>query len=274
MIQNKTEYFLKIRQKPTKSYACISIHPILNQLVALGSCILQLENKMEMSTLPNFGSKEKKYREINDLKGRVQTLVKEIEQNVKSFNCEEKNIVESVQQYLLNNLRIYLAKFRNFEQKSLCKSDKTIQNFNIAQSSNHSFDYLEALNPETIILQETIQRSNNIKTSIFNVTNTLIQLKMALKSQTCLIDTIDSCFDKSNMYLEQANKEIEKIPGNYCGFKDYVIYTLLYIICILLVLLFIKIYKNKIPWVENPQIIFKQKWPKSSSVRHFDTSKN
>lgn len=248
MILNKTEYFLKIRKNTFKPYNELSIAPIKSLLLNLASLISQLENKIEINTLPNFGSKEKKIREIENLRERIQKLGKEIEKEVKEFNCNETMIKEDVQHYLLTNLSKLLSKFKN---------QAHINAFDQINNDQHPCDinFLED--------QETIQRNNNIKTTICNVTNTLVQLKMALKAQTNLIDTIDGCFDRSNLNLEKANKEIEKIPEKYCGFKDYIIYLLLYTICILLILIFIKSNKNFINSILKRKVII----TKSQSIK-------
>ncbi|KAM0681224.1 hypothetical protein GINT2_000422 [Glugoides intestinalis] len=228
MIQDKTQYFFKIKKTPAVPRQCLSIDNIKPKISSLKLCISQLDNKLEFSTLPGFSSKEKKYREITDLRSRIDELSKEIEHETRDFNCEDKIIADAVQKYLFARLTACLSRLRAFQQRALCQTEEIIR------KPDFEFE----------MMQETIQRNNTIKASIFNLTNTLIQLKVALKSQTGIIDTIDSCFESSNMFLAQANKEIEKLPSRYCGFKDYIIYFELYIICILLSFIIIRLYSK------------------------------
>lgn len=198
----------------------------------LSSTILLLGNKIELLSLPDFGSRAKKYAEIQALRNKIQTLAQEIEKEVSSFICDDTDVTNTIKQYFINKLRLMLIEYKNLDQKKPvsidepCTETKTQMIYDVEQ------------------MQESVERSATIKTSVFNLTNTLIQLKIALKNQSASIDTIDTFFDKSNEYLKQANKEIEKIPERYCGFKDYIIYTLLYTICILLCMILIKTYKG------------------------------
>jgi hypothetical protein len=182
MIHDKTEYFMKIRQKPCEIYTILSTNSIKTSLLNLGSSISQLENKIEMNTLPNFGSKEKKAKEIMELKEKIKGIVEEIERDIGYIKCEDIKIKETVQQYYLEKLKAYITKYRRFEQKMLIKNEEIKDN---CINDNN----------ETMMLQETVQRNNQIKSSIYGVTNTLIQLKTALKAQTSLIDTIDGYFE-------------------------------------------------------------------------------
>lgn len=243
MIQNKTEYFLKMRKTSTTSYISLNVDSQIKLLGLLDVSIQQLENRMEMSTLPNFGCGQKKNREITDLKERIQQMAQEIENEAGLFVCEEKTVQSAVKQYIFNKLHTELMKFKSLQQKQLYNEPQQTQD-----GAGFCCTYLEEPDAEGLLALETVQKTNSIRQSIQKLTNTLTQLKIALKAQTGLIDTIDSYFEKSAIYLDKANKEIEKLPGRYCGFKDYIIYGLLYIICILIVLIFVKNYKKKLSW--------------------------
>ena len=56
---------------------------------------------------------------------------------------------------------------------------------------------------------------------------------------------IDFYFDKSNAYLNEANKEIDQIPSKITKYKDWIIFFLLYIICLLLVMILVKTYMHR-----------------------------
>lgn len=229
MLENKTPYFLKLRNTPTMFLPILTIEPITEKLEALNINVLALDRKLEKNSLPSFDSKISKQKEIFDLRNEIQKLVKETENEINSFSTFEPHITESIRLYLFNSLRTILTNYKSAEQKNLVQVDQSIK----------TYDYGNEM------MQETMQRSSNIKTNILNITNTLIQLKMALKAQSLMIDSIDYYFDKSNMYLIKANQQIEHIPGKITKFKDYIIYTLLYIICVLLMMILIKTYTHR-----------------------------
>lgn len=240
MIQDKTAYFISLRKSPHQPSKLLSIDAIKSKLVSLNNSLALLENKLELSSLPDFGSRIRKMKEITDIRSAIEQTAKSIEQETKEFHCQDNKIQEAVQSYLLSMLSTSLSRFRASQQKSLTPEDEKYEN-NIGGNTDFEWE----------MAQETQQRNQSIKTSIFNITNTLVQLKLALKNQTGQIDSIDRCFEKTNVFLEQANKEIEKIPGRYCGFKDKIIYGLLYVICILLSMIIIKIYRKQDLKVEN-----------------------
>jgi len=263
MIQDKTQYFLKIRQTPCPPYSPLTIAPVAGLLDILHSSIQQLESRTEsLSTLPNFGSRDKKLREIASIKDNINLLTRDIEDAARLFQCPQASVQDAVQYHIFSRLQLLLTRFRNLEQKQLMHKSGTP----LMHKTNTP--YLEDTPPETPYIEnsttqeelevEASHRTNSIKASICNITTSLIQLKMALKAQTGLIDTIDCCFEKSSIYLDKANSEIEKLPGRF-GVKDYIIYALLYVICVLIVLIFIKRYKGRIAWDNNSGLVFIKK---------------
>lgn len=237
MIVNKTLHFIKIRQSPLKEFVPdLSVDHLKNNLKALSAEITSFSSKLERSTLPSFNSKERKSKEIKDARERIENRIKEIDKEVKSLAIPEKVIVEKVQHYFLSSLKKLLVLYRGIEQKSLEVSETA---HNSSQQPVYNNDAEESM------AQNLLSRNAAIRSSIFNLSNTIVQLKMVLKNQTSMIDTIDLYFDKANVYLEEANKEIGKMPGKYAGIKDMIIYFLLYLTCILLCLVLVKAYKNK-----------------------------
>lgn len=228
MIINKTIYFYKIRQYKASSVEFVSTDDIRNNITLLNVEISNLRKKLNKNSLPSFNSREKRFKEIETQKEIVNKLIENIDLEIKKFKVSEKRITVSVQSYFMTILKRIIIVYRNIQQDSLRKCE--IYN----EYDDDDFRENGAVQYATI-------RSNNIRKSIFNLTNTLLELKMAIKSQNSLIDRIDFYFDKSNFYLDEANKEISKIPGNYTGTKDMIIYFLLYLVCVLLFLVLIKI---------------------------------
>lgn len=237
MIVNKTSHFMKIRQQPPKEFIpSFSTGHLRDSLKALNIEIASFGNKLERSTLPSFNSRERRSKEIKDARERIEGKIKEIDAEIRGLNVPEKAVAESAQQYFLDALKKLLVAYRGIEQKSL----------EVPEPWGGSVQHPEYSNDvEECMAQELLSRNAAIKSSIFSLSNTIVQLKTTLKSQTSAIDTIDFYFDKANTYLEEANKEIGRIPGKYTSFKDMVIYCLLYLICILLCLVLVKAYKSR-----------------------------
>lgn len=229
MIQDKTTYFMNLRKTPSSFTSTITINPILLKLEVLNNKVTLLNKKLERNSLPSFDSKIVKQKEIAELRGEIQNLSNESEEEINSFSITNKCIANSIRMYLLNNFRQILSNYKLAEQKNLVQVDESIKSYEFGDE----------------LIQETVQRSNNIKANILNLTNTLIQLKMALKSQSTMIDSIDHYFDQANEYLRQANKQIAKIPEKYTRFKDWIIYFLTYVICVLLSMILVKTYLHR-----------------------------
>lgn len=231
MIANKSVHFHKLRQKKRPEVIFISVQPIRDLINQLNVEISNLQRKLNKHSLPSFNSREKKNREIEAHKDIINSLISDIDSQIKAINLEEKRIVISIRSYFLNILKRQIMLYRTIQQESL-KKNEVYDECKIEENNEYEKETL---------LQMTMNRTAQIRQNIFNLTNTLLELKMSLKNQSVLIDRIDFYFDKSNFYLEEANREIEKIPGNYTEYKDLIIYSLIYVICILLVLTLIKL---------------------------------
>lgn len=237
MIVNKTLHFMKIRLQPPKEFIPnLSTDRLRSDLKTLSIEVASFSNKLERSILPSFNSRERKSKEIRDARERIEGRIKEIDKEIREITAPDRVIVEEVQHYFLAALKKLLIFYRDIEQKSL----------EMPESYDGCIQHPEYCNDaEECMAQELLSRNAAIKSSIFSLSNTILQLKTTLKSQTSVIDTIDFYFDKANAYLEEANREIGRIPGKYTSFKDMVIYCLLYLICILLCLVLVKAYKSK-----------------------------
>lgn len=233
---NKTLHFIKIRQSPSKEFTPgLSAGRLRDNLKALSAEIASFNSKLERSTLPSFGSKERRSKEIKDARERIESKIREIDREVKELVIPEKIIIEKVHHYFLVILKKLLILYRSIEQKGLEMSESACS----SQQPVYNND------AEECMAQDFVSRNAAIRSSIFNLSNAIVQLKMVLKNQTSMIDTIDFYFDKANVYLEEANREIGRIPGKYTSLKDMAIYCLLYLICILLCMVLVKVYKSK-----------------------------
>lgn len=229
MIENKTSHFLALRTTPTITINLLTIDPILQKLEILNSKVGLLNKKLERNSLPSFDSKVSRQKEITDLRTEIQNISRETEYDINSLPILNQRIASSIRMYLQKNFKLILSNYKSAEQKNLIQVDESIK----------SYEY------DTEMIQETVLRSNSIKSNIMSITNTLLQLKAALKTQSMMIDSIDQYFDQSNAYIKQANKHIAHIPEKYTKFKDWIIYFLIYVICILLSMILVKTYLHR-----------------------------
>jgi len=232
MILDKTVHFVQIRHTPIRDAACLfSLESIRSNLKSLSSEIIWYNNKLERNNLPSFNLKDRRTKDILNLKSSIEDRIRDLNVAIKNFIVPDSIITDKINLYFTILVKKCTIEYKNYEQKNVLMSDLP------SPDIHHD--------PEEYLKQDTIYKNSQIKSSIINLTNSLIQLKMILKSQISMIDTIDFYFDKSNVYLEEANKEIDKIPKRYTRFKDWVIYTLLYVISILFMMILIKVYKKQ-----------------------------
>lgn len=229
MIVNRTIDLLRLRRYKRLPSQIRTVNSIRDLLESLSSEINELKQKLNKNLLPSFISKEKQAKDIQTQKTRINTIIQNIENEIKSFECSEQKISFSVRNYFFNLLKKAILTYRTAQQDHLRKTD-----------SYNEYEHSDGSPPDECLLESIVVQKSNIRQSIFNLTNILLDLKMTLKSQTTMIDRIDCYFDETNFYLENANKEIVKIPGNHTAPKDMIIYFLIYIICVLLILVLIK----------------------------------
>jgi hypothetical protein len=241
MYQNKTQYFLLLRNTPTCPSTLISIDPIAEKLKILKNKILILNKKQDRNSLPSFDSKEAKRKELTEVQVEIETLKKNIETEINSFVTCEEIITNNIKKYLILQFKNILAGYKKIKTNSNHVNESESSIYHIPSNSEGNSLIGGCLIDQS---QETenLQRNINIKSNIVNLSSSLMQLKLALQSQSSMIDSIDYYFDKSNSYLNEANKQIDKLPGKLTAYKDWIIYTLFYIICCLLMMILIKTY--------------------------------
>lgn len=236
MIIDKTAYFIQMRNLDTSVESRIlQFDDLRRNIKHLENDTLNFKLDLERNSLPNFHLKEKKLCGIKILKESIETRIKDITIEAKNIRLQDKSLTKFIQNYFINDLRKLIIIYKDYESKDI------INNQAIPEVSNSIF----VDNTEAFLKQEKMKKNSNIKSSILTLGNSINQLKLIVKSQSSLIDTIDSYFEKSNLYLEEANKEVEKIPRLYTGLKNYTIYFLLYLICVLLCIILVKSYNFK-----------------------------
>lgn len=233
MIVNKTISFYKLRQRKRPDVEFATVQPIRNAIVQLTIEISALQKRLNKSLLPSFDTRERRMRGIEDQRCTINDTIRGIEIEIKRIALPERRMVISMQAYFFAMLKRIVMLYRSIQQESLRKDE-----------AYSEYAPSETVYEEGCLLQMAAGKTAQIRQSIFNLTNTLLELKIALKSQSTMIDRIDFYFDKSNFYLEEANKEIEKIPANFAGIKDTIIYILIYAICLLLALSLAKIARS------------------------------
>lgn len=234
MIANRSICYHKLRQNKSPEIVYASVQPIRNLITQLNIAISNFQQKLNKQSLPSFRSRERRTQEIETAKDTINEMVKELDTSIKRIDIPEMRMCVSIQTYFFRMLKKIILFYRTLHQESLKRHE---------EYNDHK--PVEICYEDERLLQMTVSRVSHIRHNIFSLTNTLLELKMVLKDQTSMIDRIDFYFDKSNMYLERANDEIEKLPEHLTGFKDFAIYCLIYVLCILLVLALIKTARNR-----------------------------
>lgn len=237
MIVDRTNLYIQLRgSNMNKDFKTITTNIIRSDLRLLDMEIQVFKVKLEKNKLPSFQSKDKKRSEIKIIKDRIESNIRECTIKIKEVQLSSKPIAISIQEYFFKILKKKIIEYKEIEAKCV------IEEVNSAEEENIMFGQ----DTQDLMERESTYKSNNVRTSLIALNNSINQLKNILSSQTSMIDTIDLHFDMSNVYLEQANKEIDKIPGNYTAFKDKIIYFLLYVICILMAIVLYKVYQTRI----------------------------
>lgn len=236
MILEKTANYMQLRNRPTYvPLKELSVSGLRRKLKELSLEIGIYNQKLEKINLPSFINRNRKSKDIKAQKEKIEMVFTELNKEILGINISEMLVQSVVQEYFLGLLKRNKILFKSYEQKE----------FFLLESKHQETNEETLENVEEFLVQDNFNKSSQIKFSLLNLTNTIMQLKILLKSQLSLIDTIDLYFDKSNVYLEEANLQIEKIPKKYTKFKDAIIYTLLYLISVLLIIILIKVYHAK-----------------------------
>ncbi|KAI4291947.1 hypothetical protein PAPHI01_1221 [Pancytospora philotis] len=229
MIVDKSAYFHKMRVGQPHSVCYTSLDHIRDEITRLNVAISGLRRKLDRQALPSFASRMRKTQEINTCKENINAAIRTLDTHIKSIAFAEERMAIAAQSYFLTMLKRIVMLYRTVQRESMRGPEL----------------YGEGVQPgaapaECSMLQRTISQTTQIRQSIYSLTNVLLELKLALKNQSTTIDRIDFFFDQSNFYLEEANKEIAKIPSCLDKYKDGAICALLYLVCVLLILILIK----------------------------------
>ncbi len=229
MIVNKSIHYNSLRPQLADTRQWISVQGIRENITQLNIGISDLQKKLNRNSLPSFSSREKRFMEIDEAKEAINKQIKSLDLKIRELEIPEPLMGDAIQTYFFTILKKIVILYRSIQQDNLRKHEVY-----------NEYKTQETLFEDEKLLQMTVSRVSQIRQQIFNLTNSLIEIKMALKNQGGLIDRIDFYFSKSNHYLTAANNEIDKIPGNYTKYKDFIIYMLLYCISILLIMAIIK----------------------------------
>lgn len=233
MIVDKTGYYDNFKGFPTNKCTFISVQTIREHILELNKKISTLQKQLSRNTLPSFCSKEKKFKEIDNAKESINQKIKEIEEVIRKIKIKEPLMVSAIQTYFFNILKKIIVVYRALQQDNLRKHE-IYDEYRVTETQLEDEE----------LLQMTITRAAQIRQQIFQLTNTLLEVKMVLKNQTGMIDRIDYYFTRSNNYLNEANEEISRIPENYTKYKDMLIYAMIYFIAVILIMILMKAYKR------------------------------
>lgn len=212
--------------------------------------LFKLKLLQERQCLPSFSKRKQKKEEINRSKNELRMLLAKLEGNLKEivqFKYTEY-VKRKLRDHFACSVHAILLEFREIQQKYL----KKIKDLQI-------FEDLEDIRPiqddgRKILSLKKQNDIESVRDSLYFITSMLLEMKTIIASHTEMIDRIDFLLDETNDNLEQANKEIEKIPENYGGFKDKIILLLILVMALMLTILMLKFYKKRLFSVNNLNI--------------------
>lgn len=227
MLINKTKHFLF--KPPTQ---LIQINPLRSLMASTSIQIKDLHLLQEKQCLPSFVSKSDRMKEITTLKTKITDNLTTLEKLIHSFEVFpiSKEMKSNLKEYFTFELQSLVYKFRETQQSFLSK----MSNHEIFQS----FDEETPLQVQDTSMQET-------KSTIFQLTTMLMELKMAVTAQTFKIDRIEFYLNNVNQNIKDTNREIIELPRRSVYFKNRIIYVLLAVVTVLMILTLIKVSKNK-----------------------------
>lgn len=237
MILNRTDQFLQMRGTiPASMFIPFLVDDVRIELNGMVNDINELEGLLQKISLPAFNQRMKRANQLRELREKISQRIALIQKKLVEIKLNNPTVTNIIKAYFTTILNRNIIMYKEYESRNITIDEPTQENLKIDKHVDQLDEYLE---------NEARQKNSLIQKRILNLGNTISQLKLLLNSQTSVIDTIDIYFTESNIQLEKANEEIRKIPGNYIRFKNMIIYTLLYIICFLLIIILIKTYKER-----------------------------
>ncbi|KCZ74800.1 hypothetical protein H311_03922 [Anncaliia algerae PRA109] len=227
MLINKSNFF-----SYTQSHKFIQLSSLRSCIATVNVQIKDLHLHQERQCLPSFLSKSERMKEISSLKNKISENLSLIEKTVHSFEIfpVSKEMKQNLKEYFTFELQGLLYKFRETQQSFLNK-----------MSNNEIFQSFE----EDIPAQTQVSSMHETKSTIFQVTTMLMELKMAVTAQTFKIDRIEFYLTNVNENMKKTNKELLQLPRKGVYFKNRIIYFLLFIVIVLMVLSLIKVSKYR-----------------------------
>ena len=239
MIKNLSVEFNDLKSNcHIKRHDLLSCSFIEQKIRKLSNSTVKFEQILKIDTLPSFRENKENKLLVEQLKHEIETHQKEIKKAISAFAdiIPHKIIKENLFNHLSMLLDQEIIKFKNILNDNIHKTTKFDILNNIFNESNN-FQYMTYE-----LEQEQILKNKDalIEQTLFTITNTLMEIKMHLKSQSIAVDSLDRYFENTNVYLDRANEEITKIPQTMFGLKDKVIKFLFFLVFSLSLALLIK----------------------------------
>ena len=239
MIKNLSVEFNDLKSNcHIKRHDLLSCSFIEQKIRKLSNSTVKFEQILKIDTLPSFRENKENKLLVEQLKHEIETHQKEIKKAISAFAdiIPHKIIKENLFNHLSMLLDQEIIKFKNILNDNIHKTTKFDILNNIFNESNN-FQYMTyELEQEQILKNKDVL----IEQTLFTITNTLMEIKMHLKSQSIAVDSLDRYFENTNVYLDRANEEITKIPQTMFGLKDKVIKFLFFLVFSLSLALLIK----------------------------------
>lgn len=223
MLVNRGRAVLRGRSETGPTFRPISIEDVKMHIARTKSNINDLRVMQERQCLPSFVSRKRRMEDIASKKMEIDTGIEEIERGIYRVNsyslssAMKKNITD----YLSLELQKIVHSYRSMQQDFLKKV-----------SCMEIFDRLDERDEE-VLLSESMVQANDIRQSIFGLTTILMELKIAIGSQTWKLDRIEFFMAQANENIKCANRELALPPSRGVFLKNRIIFILVFLVVIL-----------------------------------------
>lgn len=239
MLVNRGRAVLRRRGEPECAFKPISIDDAKMQITRTKSNINDLRIMQERQCLPSFVSRKQRMEEIAGKKAEIDAGIEEIERAI--HRVSSYSITDAMKKNITDHLSLELQKivhsYRSMQQDFLKKV-----------SCMEIFDRLDERDEE-VLLSESMVQANDIRQSIFGLTTILMELKIAIGSQTWKLDRIEFFMAQANENIKCANRELALTPSRGVFFKNRIIFILVLFVVILFCASMVKVARRQRSYV-------------------------
>eukprot|EP00866_Antonospora_locustae_P002602 jgi/Antlo1/2602/986 len=223
MLVNRGRAVLRRRREDGYAFRPISIDDVKMNITKTKSNINDLHVMQERQCLPSFVSRKQRMEDITIKKAEIDAGIEEIERAIRrvgSYSITD-TMKKNISDYLSLELQKIVHSYRSMQQDFLKKV-----------SCMEIFDRLDERD-EKVLLNESMVQANDIRQSIFGLTTILMELKIAIGSQTWKLDRIEFFMAQTNENIKCTNRELALTPSKGVFLKNRIIFVLVLFVVIL-----------------------------------------